>query len=321
LRSEVIVAMLVAVHNGVLFLISVLIWGSTWLAITFQMGKVERLLSVAYRFALASLILFVWCLFRGRSLRFGYRQHAWMAAQGILLYGVSYWLTYLGVAQMTSALAAVLSTSIVYFNVLLAHWFLGDPIRKTVLVGAAAGVTGKLMIFWPELRETEKTPVASAIFFVLLASFLASAGNVMSAKTQRLKLPVLQANAFGMGYAALLLLGIGLLLGYPLTFDWRPSYLFSLLYLALFGSVIAFGAFLTLLGRIGPDKAGYATFVYPVVALILSSLFEDYRWTLSGAAGLIMILLGNVIAMEKYPQMLAWFATLTQSFKRKLKSR
>jgi len=288
-------------NNISLFLVSALIWGSTWLMITFQLGEVEPLVSVVYRFFLASLIVFVFCFLKKKSFQFSAADHRLILIQGLLLFGFNYWMTYLGITKINSALAAILSTSIVYFNVVFSRIFLRDPIRSEVLVGATVGVVGIFLIFMPEIKfGDDQHSTWVGIGLVLLGSVFASLGNIVSAKTQRRKIPVLQANAFGMGYASLLLALVALLNGYAFTFEMTFEYVGSLIYLALFGSVLAFGAFLTLLGRIGPDKAGYVTLVYPVVAMILSTFFEDYHWTTEGLFGLLAILVGNFIAMGKY---------------------
>ncbi len=216
-----------------------------------------------------------------------------------MLFGLNYWLTYEGITHITSALAAILSTSIVYFNVIFSRIFLGDPIRREVLFGATVGFIGIIFIFYPELQVEQQGLVLFGIGLLLGGSVLASLGNVVSAITQKRKIPVLQSNAFGMAYASILLAIIAFLNGNELNFDTSFAYLGSLIYLALFGSVIAFGSFLTLLGRIGADKAGYISLVYPVIALGFSTLFEDYRWTPLSIFGLVLILIGNFIAMGK----------------------
>ncbi|WP_444994850.1 DMT family transporter [Aliikangiella sp. IMCC44359] len=300
-------------NNIMLFLTSALIWGSTWIMITFQLGKVDPIISVVYRFFLASLFLFIFCFLRKKSFNFTIKDHGLILLQGLLLFGFNYWLTYIGISKITSSLAAILSTSIVYFNVLFSYLLLGDKIRKEVLVGATVGVVGIILIFMPELKfEQNKETVWYGIALVLCGSVFASLGNIISAKTQRRKVPVIQANALGMGYASIFIGTIALLNGSNFTFDYSASYIGSLLYLALFGSVIAFSAFLTLVGRIGPDKAAYVTLVFPVIAMILSTFFENYSWTLEGVIGLFAILIGNFIAMGKYRN-LSFYKRLKQN--------
>jgi drug/metabolite transporter (DMT)-like permease len=310
-------------NNISLFLSAALIWGSTWLMITFQLGVVEPIVSVVYRFSLASFVLFGYSYFKTKSYQFSRSSHFLILLQGLLLFGFNYWLTYLGITKINSSLAAILSTSIVYFNVIFAKIFLKDKIKGEVIIGATIGVIGITLIFLPEtfwqftettlLRENE-TPSSYldseswiGIQLVLLASIFASLGNIVSVATQKRKIPIIQANALGMGYAAILLAIIAFFSGYSFDFDTSISYVASLIYLAVFGSVLAFGAFLTLLGKIGADKAGYISLVYPVIALGFSTVFEDYQWTVMGGIGVITILLGNFIAMGKYKR-LSWFS-------------
>jgi len=295
-------------NNFSLFITSALIWGSTWIVITFQLGEVSPLVSVVYRFALASLILLIFAYITKKKFQFSRFEHFLIFIQGILLFGFNYWLTYLGITKINSSLAAILSTSILYFNVFFAWVFLKDAIKKEVLVGGAIGVIGILMIFLPSIvseknlaqsSDTMTNETMTGVLLVLVASIFASLGNIVSTKTQRLKIPIVQANALGMGYAALLLALIALSTGLDFSFEVSTEYIVSLLYLSVFGSILAFGAFLTLLGRIGPDKAGYISLVYPVIALIFSTFFENRQWDLIGLIGIIVILLGNAVAMGK----------------------
>lgn len=278
-----------------------MIWGSTWIMITFQLGVVEPLVSVVYRFALASLILFIYSLFNKKSFSFTPKEHGLILLQGLFLFGFDYWMTYIGVTLINSALAAILSTSIVYFNVIFSRIILGDKIRLDVLIGATIGIVGIMIIFIPEVQSNnDKLTTWEGIGFVLLGSIFASIGSVLSAGTQRRNIPVLQSNALGMGYAALFLGFIAFVSDVNYSIDFSTSYIASLIYLALFGSVIAFGAFLKLVGRVGPDKAAYVSLIYPVIAMFISTLFENYQWTTSSFIGLFIILSGNFIAMGKY---------------------
>ncbi len=288
-------------NNLSLFISAAVIWGSTWLMITFQLGEVAPLVSVIYRFLIASLILFIFCLITQRKFNFSYLDHLFILLQGLLLFGFNYWLTYLAITKINSALAAILSTSIVYFNVIFARFFLKDKIRTEVIAGASIGIIGVILIFLPELKFTDnQTETWDGIWLLIFGSIFASLGNIVSAKTQRRKIPVVQANALGMSYAAILLAIIATIDGASFNFEFTFSYIASLFYLALFGSVLAFGAFLTLIGKIGPDKAGYVTLVYPVIAMFLSTFFEHFNWTTETGIGLIAILAGNYIAMGKY---------------------
>lgn len=290
-------------QNIILFMIAVLIWGSTWLVITFQLGQVHPLVSVFYRFAIASCILLIYAKWKNLFTSLPRKTHILLGIQGICLFGLNYWAVYQGEHYITSALAAVVSTSIIYLNILFGWLLLGKPVAKEVLGGAVIGVIGIILLFLPELSKSEMNELVYwGLGLVLGGSVLASLGNITSAYTQKSGVTVTHANALSMCYATVFLGLMILMTDIQFSFEYTFEYVSSLLYLAIFGSVIAFWAYLTLVGNIGADKAGYAVLVYPAIALILSSVYEDYLWTWQSFLGLGLIVLGNLIAMNKWKQ-------------------
>jgi drug/metabolite transporter (DMT)-like permease len=288
------------VKNLLLFATAALIWGSTWLAIKFQLGVVDPLVSIFYRFLLAAVVLLIYSYFSGRNLRYTPRQHLFMALQGILLFGVNYWLVYLAEMQLTSGLVAVVFSTIIFLNILNGAVILKSPVRLTVALSGLLGYFGVALLFRESLLDFSFSRGSSVAFMLaLLGAFSASLGNIASAYNQKNKLPVIQTNAFGMLYGSLLMLLMAVVSGTPLNIDLSFPYLSSLVYLALFGSVIAFTAYLTLLGSVGADKAAYATLVIPVIALILSTVFEDFHWDVVSLIGVVLILMGNVLVMKR----------------------
>ena len=286
--------------NLFFYAMTVLIWGSTWLAIKFQLGVVSPAVSIAYRFALAALILFLWSLISRRSLRFTRKEHQYMALQGSLLFAINYLFFYLAELDLTSGLAAVVFSTIVIMNLLNGRLFLGTAIEWKVLFGGVLGLCGLILIFWSEVAQFEVAGEAFlALGYCFLATYFASLGNILSARNQKNGLPIVQTNAYGMAYGALLMLLISFFIGAPLTVEPGFAYLGSLLYLALFGSVIAFGCYLSLVGRIGPGRAAYTTLLFPLVALVLSTIWEDYHWSSAAVTGIVMILGGNYLAIQK----------------------
>lgn len=288
-----------------LYLTSVLIWGSTWLAITFQFGTVPPAVSVVYRFALAGLILLGWACLRGLRLRFSPGEHLWMALQGVLLFGVNYMCVYFAEVEITSGLVAVAFSLLVVLNIVGTRLFFGTPLRPSVMLGAALGIGGIVLVFLPEIsRGTGKGDPTLGIAFALGGAVTASLGNIVASRNHSRGLPVVQMNTFGMLYGALFVALFALVTRQPFVFDWSPHYLLSLAYLAVFGSILAFGAFLVLLGRIGADRAGYITVAIPIVALLLSACFEGLRWNLSLALGILLCVAGNVAVLwgRRLPQ-------------------
>lgn len=287
-------------QNPFLYIVTVLIWGSTWLAITFQLGSVPPELSVAYRFLLASLMLFVFSKVRRLQMRFGFHEHGFMALQGFFLFSLNYILVYLAEGHVTSGLVAVVFSTIIIFNVIFGALFLRSPVRAPVVLGGIVGVLGLILIFWPEISGFGFTgDKALGLSLAVISSLSASLGNIVSARNQREQLPVVQTNAYGMLYGAVFMFLFALVRGAEFTIDLSISYLGSLLYLALFGSVVAFGSYLTLLGRIGADRAAYATVLFPVIALLLSALFEELALNALQFAGVALVLLGNVVVLRE----------------------
>jgi drug/metabolite transporter (DMT)-like permease len=285
-----------------LYLTSVLIWGSTWLVITYQFGPVPPAVSVAYRFALSGLLLFAWCRIRGLRLRFSRAEHLWMLLQGILLFGLNYVCVYLAETEVTSGLVAVAFSLVVFLNIAGTRIFFRTPVKPATLLGAVAGVSGIVLVFLPEFNHGSGTgnPVLGLVL-ALVGAVSASLGNMVASRNHRYGLPVVQMNTYGMLYGALLVAGYALAAGQAFTFDWSTHYLLSLGYLAVFGSIVAFGAFLTLLGRIGADRAGYVTVAIPVVALLFSGLFEGLHWYPSLIVGVLLCLAGNVVVLAARP--------------------
>jgi drug/metabolite transporter (DMT)-like permease len=228
------------------------------------------------------------------------QEHFFMALLGILLFAFNYWLVYLSEVYVTSGLAAVIMSSIVVLNIFNGALFIGLPVRRAMVLGGLVGMTGIALIFWPEIASFSLSDKGiKGLLFGFASACLASLGNITSARNQKHGLPVMQTNAYAMGYGTLFLLIVGLIMGKPFHFDLSAGYIGSLVYLAVFGSIIAFGFFLTLVGRIGPDKAGYVSLLIPVVALVISTLFEGYRWTPQAFAGLSLVLVGNYIIVKK----------------------
>ncbi|WP_010297490.1 DMT family transporter [Candidatus Odyssella thessalonicensis] len=282
------------------FLTTSLIWGTTWLAIKFQLGKVHPLWSVCYRFALAGIILLLYCYLRGLNLNYSLRDHKWIALQALFLFSLNYFFYYCGTDYFVSGIVAVIFASVSILNIFNARIFLKTPLSKSAILGAVIGMAGLMRIFHNEiyrLMDQELQTIITGLGICLLGTALASLGQIIATANMRRSLPYLQINAIGMSYGALYT-GIGaLVLGEWPTFDFTPKYIGSLLYLSIVGTVIAFGLYMKLVHNIGPGKASYANILIPVIALTVSSYFEDFSWSVEMIYGVIMVVLGNVVVM------------------------
>ena len=285
--------------NAALYVVTVLVWGSTWLAIEFQLGIVAPEVSIVYRYAGASLLLFAWSRIRGLRLAFGLLQHARFLLLGMLLFGLNYIFAYRAQIHISSALTAIAFSTILWMNIVNARLFFGVRAGRRVLFGALLGVAGIFTLFAPQIAELT---ISDSVFYgsmlAVLGALVASFGNMVSQASQRAGLPVIQSNAWGMLYGAAITATISVYLGHEVVFDWSAAYLGSLLYLTVFGSIVAFGAYLTLLGRIGAHKAGYAMVMFPVVALILSAIFEDLEIDATIIVGTLLVLAGNLFVLN-----------------------
>ena len=281
-----------------MYAVAVLIWGSTWLAIEFQLGVVEPEVSIVYRYLAAAGVLFLWSKIKGLSLIFNLRSHRWFALMGLLMFCLNYILAYRAQIYITSALSAIAFSSMLWMNIINSRLFFGVRAGPRIYAGGLLGIIGIIVLFGPQVTEVS---LSDGVFYgsllAIIGALMASFGNMASQAAQTLNLPVVQSNAWSMLYGGLLTALIALLQGLPFTFDPSPEYVLSLAYLTIFGSVIAFGAYLTLLGRIGAHRAGYATVMFPVVALILSILFEDLALDTYMILGIGLVLSGNLLVL------------------------
>ena len=284
--------------TSVLYSLTVLIWGSSWLAIHFQIGVVPPEIAIVYRFVLASTLLVVWCLARGISLRIAPRHHPYLALLGFSLFSLNYLLFYYAAFDLATGLLAVIFSTMTVMNIFNSALFLNHRIQKKTVVAVIFGLTGMGLVFWPELA-TSRAQAVGAIGMSLVATYLASIGNIVSARNQKHGISVASANAIGMAYGALFLFAFSFLSGAPFVIDTSISFIGSLLFLALFASAIGFGCYLTLVGRIGPENAAYATVLFPIVALALSTWFENYAWQGRTLVGVGLVLIGNVIVLAR----------------------
>ena len=287
-------------HSASLYLAAVLIWGSTWYAIKFQLGVVAAEVSLVYRFALAALILLLFCLLTRRNLRYSLQQHGFIALQGLFLFSSNYLVFYWATGLLTSGIVALMFSTVILMNIVNGALFMRSAVSLRVIAGAGFGIAGIAAIFWSEVSHVDNNADTwRGLWMCLLATYFASIGNIISARNQKYRIPVVQTNAWGMAYGALIMGIYALFSRVPFNYDPAIAYSVSLVYLSVFGSILAFGSYLTLVGRIGADRAAYAAVLFPVIALGISTLFEDYQWTLRAGFGFLLVLLGNYIVVTK----------------------
>jgi len=293
--------------NLVLYTLVVLIWGTTWIALKWQLGIVPIPLSIAYRFAVAALVLFALLAWKRKLVR-PRGDAVWLvAAQGVCLFCLNFVCFLKASGSIPSGLIAVVFSTSTLWNALLARVIHGRRIAPQVLGGGALGLAGLLLLFWPQIvGHAGDSATLIGLAWALGGTQCFSSGNLLSAALQARGLQPAQTNAWGMALGTLLLLGYCLLAGTPFVFDTSLRYTGALLYLAIPGSVVGFTAYLTLVGRLGPERAAYSTVLFPIVALNVSAIFEDYHWSGMALSGLVLVMLGNMLVFRRKAIAVPW---------------
>jgi drug/metabolite transporter (DMT)-like permease len=273
-----------------------LIWGSTWFAITFQLGLVPAAVSIAYRFGLAAALLFAWLALSGRPIRMTRAQHLATFAQGALTFGVNYLFIYLAEARLTSAVVAVIFAAMAFVNLVLFRLTLGIRASRRAWTGAALGVAGVAALFVGELQHAQLNARTLIGFGLGGASLIgASLGNLAARRAQLLHADLGANTAWGMAYGAGILALGAVAFGQPWRFEASVPYIGSLLYLAVFGSVAAFLLYFSLARRRGYVLASYISAVTPAIAMLISAVFEHAHWGPEALVGLALVMAGQVL--------------------------
>ncbi len=285
--------------NGVLYGITILIWGSSWIMIKFQVEVVSASISVFYRFFLAAIILQCLCLIKRQKSVYALREYIFIAIQGFCLFAVNYWLFYLSAEYLSSGLMALIFSTIVVMNMINGRIWFGTTINLKMVFGAMMGISGLTLVFWPEIQwEDSNYNMFKGLLLAFVATYFSSLGNIVSVRNQKKGIPVFYSNAYAMTFGCLTMLMITMITDEHWNFSWNPQFLLSLVFLSVFASVVGFWCYLTLLGRVGADRGAYATLIFPIVALSISTVFEGYQWSLIAISGVVLILLGNYIILK-----------------------
>lgn len=283
-----------------LFIATLLCWGPTWYIIKFQIGIVDPMVSVFYRFFLASLLILFFCFIKKINLRFSLKEHFYIAILGILLFNINYVLFYLSTQYLISGFVALCFSSILFMNVINNLIFNQKAPKLMTIVGGSIGTIGLIIIFLDEILYFEfSSKTGFGIFLGVIATYFASLGNLVSAYTSKIKLNVIAVTGLGMLYGSLSLVIYLLSMGNQFTFDFNYSYILSLIYLSVFGSVFGFSLYLTLIKKIGSNDAAYVAIIMPLIALFVSTIFENLHWNMNLIIGALMIIFGNILILKK----------------------
>ncbi|EMO7863831.1 DMT family transporter [Citrobacter amalonaticus] len=291
--------------NALLYCLVVVIWGTTWIAIYLQQGPVAAPVSIFWRFAVATALMMLIMQIRGKLRTLSLRDHLFCLLQGSCVFCFNFWCFYTAAAWINTGLESVIFSMAVLFNAVNSFFFFGQKPPLRFYCAAALGLTGIVTLFWQDLMNSGFSgSLLLGVGLSALGTFGFSLGNMISLRHQKKGLEVMTTNSWAMLYGTLLIATIALLRGDNFTPQWTFSYIGALLYLAVFGSVIAFGAYFTLVGRIGASNAAYSTLLFPLVALSFSTVYEGYSWQVNAVAGLILILVGNLVMFARPPALL-----------------
>jgi len=281
-----------------LFAICVVVWGTTWHAITYQLYDFSAEVGVAVRFALAGIAVLALCRWRGVPLAFSLADHAALALQGVFLYGVSYVCVYHAERFVPSGLVAVGYSASPLLSGIGAALLFGAPLSRRFVMGGVLGVLGVVVIFWTEITRASGGERAALGAVLTVASVLLSAvGSLVASRNRRRGVALLPAMGFGMVYGAIAATVVALAFGRNVDLPTAPSWWISLAYLAFAGSVLTFACFLTLQDRVGVGAAGTVGVMTPLLALIVSIAFEGFRPDVLTAAGAALAVAGNALML------------------------
>jgi len=287
-------------NNLILFGITLFCWSPTWYVIKFQLGYVDPLVSVFYRFLLASIIIFIYLLFKKKNLKFSFNYHLWFLFFGSCLYSINYVFFYLSNTYLISAFPAIVFSTVVIMNIIgETFYFKKKPSLKT-LIGATIGMLGILIIFNDEiLNFSLNNGIHIGLLLALFGTFSASTGNMIYQRNLNNNFPLIETLAYAMLYGSLVTFLITQIKDTELLFEYSLKYIVSLLYLSIVGSIFAFIFYLKLLEKVGPGRAGYVGVVMPVLALLISTVFENLEWRIDLILGLPILLIGAVLVINQ----------------------
>lgn len=285
-----------------LYASAVLVWGTTWINMKYQLGEVAPAASLTYRYLAAGLIVLAGAALAGKTILMGARAHLWCVGQGALMFSVNYWLTYLAAAHLTTGIIAVMfagASAVTMILIAVTTWT-RPPARA--LFGAVLGMGGIACVFYPEIARLRLDgPEVQSGAIVSASVILFAIGGLVGARNMRAGQPRFATIGWAMLYGGLIMAALTLARGESFEWTWRPSYLWSLAWLTLLGSVAFFLLYFAVVARVGAEKASYGTVLFPLVALAVSTVLEGYDWPMLAFVGVPLALLGNALVLSSGP--------------------
>jgi drug/metabolite transporter (DMT)-like permease len=280
-------------------IVCTLAWGTTWYAITLQLGVVDPVVSITYRFGLAALLLFAWGALRGERLMLNRAQHLAAFGVGLFTFAIDYSFVYWAEERVTSAVVAVVFAAMAFMNLAVFRVVFGQRAPMLAWAAAGLGVIGVALLSWEEIATANMSQRAlSGIGLTLAGVFAAAIGNVYARRGELAGAGVIASTGWAMGYGAALLAIFAVATGKTWAFEFTAPYILSLLHLSVVGSVIAFALYYGLARRRGYATASYISALTPPLAMLVSAMLEGKSWGLFALGGVILVLLGQVLLLR-----------------------
>jgi drug/metabolite transporter (DMT)-like permease len=282
------------------FGIVTLIWGSTWLVIRDQIAVVPPSWSISYRFLIAGIAMAIYARVKRESLVLDARGYAFAAVIGTALFAFNFNFVYRAEHYVTSGLVAVVFALLLVPNAVFGRIFLGQKLGRQLMLGCAVAMAGVALLFVNEARVDPHGPQSATIGIALTLGgvLAASIANVMQGSTFAKRYPMAPMLAIAMLIGATLDATFAWITTGPPVFELRLGYIAGILYLGIFASALAFPLYFNIIRAIGPAKAAYSGVIVPVIAMILSTIFEHYHWSTLAVAGAVLAGAGLVIALS-----------------------
>ncbi len=276
-----------------------LAWGTTWYAITLQFGSVDPVVSIVYRFGLAAALLYTWCAVRGETVWLSRQQHFAAIGVGFFTFAIDYAFTYWAEERVVSAVVAVIFGALAFVNLITFRLVLKERAPRAAWAAAALGATGVGVLSWSEIAQSQmNTRTLIGLAMVLAAVVAATFGNIFARRGEEAGAPLAASTAWSMTYGSLLLAIYAAATGRVWNFELSATYVLSLFYLAVVGSVVAFLLYFGLARRRGYTMASYVLALTPLLAMVMSTVFEGKRWSLLGLGGVALVLVGQWLLLR-----------------------
>ena len=288
--------------GGVLlpFLLVTLIWSSTWIVIRDQLAAVPPSWSVCYRFLVAGIGMVVFARARRVPLRLPLAGIAFAALLGLAQFVLNFNFVYRAEHYLTSGVVATVYALLLIPNSILAWIAFRQPVGRAFVLGSLVAIVGIAMLLIREYRAAPVSPETVLLGIALSVSGLlsASTANVMQGMEIARRLPMVAVLGWAMLIGSAMDAAFAWATVGPPVMEWRLSYLLGIAWLGIAGSVVTFPLYFRLIQRMGAGPAAYTSVLIPVIAMLISTLVEGYRWTPLALGGALLAVGGMAIALR-----------------------